>query len=103
MIEYKVKNLIEPAELSQIKLFGSVGEQMDGFLDKRVFSDFAKYTVYRECEDAFFHAVDGDGAVGYWQGEFRGKWIIGAARCARYRNDEEMKSYLRECAHGIMN
>ena len=64
MIDYKIKNLINPAEIDRVRVLGSVGEQMNIFFDKRVFSDFARTVVYKETYDAFVAKRDDNTAIG---------------------------------------
>lgn len=102
MISYTVKNRANPAPLGGTRILGSVKEQMDIFFEKRIFSDFAKSTVYRETLDAFIAKRDDNTAIGYWQGEFWGKWVISACRVATYENDEALKSFLHGCGKELL-
>ena len=40
MAEYKVKNKVNPAEFSDFKILGSVGKQIDAYINMRIISDF---------------------------------------------------------------
>ena len=53
MIAYKRENKIKKAELEKVKIGGYASELMDTFLANRVFSNYAKKVVFKECEDAF--------------------------------------------------
>ena len=78
MLAYKKQNMIEPAELENIRMYGSIAAQMDEFFHERVLSDYAHEVIYRETEDAFRAKRDDETIVGIWQGEFWGKWVISA-------------------------
>ena len=98
MIAYKRENKIKKAELEKVKIGGYASELMDAFLANRVFSNYAKKVVFKECEDAFLRCTDGDSENCLWQGEFWGKWVISAARACRYAEDSEMKGFLHGAA-----
>ena len=98
MKEYRVQNRITATPLSDVHLEGYVAELMERFFDERIFSDYAREVVYGECEGAFVNQLDDSlqKPLGYWQGEFWGKWIISAARVARYEKSAETVSFIRE-------
>ncbi len=100
MIDYKVRNKVNPAKLSDVEILGSVAEQMNVFFEKRIFSDFARGAVYKETEDAFRTKLDGisDDMPGLWRGEFWGKWVISACRVAEYSKNSELKEFLKNSA-----
>ncbi|MBR2467165.1 MAG: glycoside hydrolase family 127 protein [Clostridia bacterium] len=102
MIEYKAKNRYYNPTLDSVKLKGYVGELADTFFEERIFSDKAKNVIYREAEDAFKNRVDDETAVGIWQGEYWGKWMIGAARVARYSGSEELRDFIRRGAEQML-
>lgn len=95
MLAYKVKNKIEPAALSDVKVLGYHGDLIDTFFDGRIMSEHARREVYQECEDAFKYQRDDESGVGIWQGEYWGKWIISACRAARYNHSEELREFIR--------
>jgi len=103
MISYKIQNLINPPVLSDIKLGGYIGKHIETFFEGRVFSDYARNTVYQEAEDAFRAQKDDETVVGYWQGEFWGKWIISASRVASYTGSSELKSFIHNAAKNIIS
>ena len=80
MLEYKVKNKIEPASLSDVKVLGFLGDHIDTFFEGRIMSKHARDEVYFETEEAFRLQRDDESGVGIWQGEYWGKWIISADR-----------------------
>ena len=80
-----------------IRLSGPVAEQMERFFEHRICSPEAWDLVYREAEDAFRNRIDdASGSYGIWQGEFWGKWMIGAVQFCRYSGDEKLKKFIRE-------
>ena len=64
MAEYKVKNKIDPAQFSDFRLLGSVGNQIDAYINTRVVSDFGKNEVFAEAEYQFELQDDDATAVG---------------------------------------
>ncbi len=102
METYQVKNIFEPMPLGDFRVNGKIGSLMDRFFYERVLSDFAHNTVYKETEDAFRNQLDDAGAVGIWQGEFWGKWIISAVRVCRYTKDTKLKNFIKECNEHLM-
>ena len=100
MKEYKVSNLITAASAENVRLGGYVAELMNQFFSERIFSDYAKNVVYRECEDGFINRLDDslEENIGYWQGEFWGKWIISACRAARYAKNDDIKEFIHRGA-----
>ena len=103
MIEYKVKNKISSTAQDAVKMEGYVGGLFDKFFYGRIFSDYARREVYPEAEDAFKNQIDGESPVGIWQGEYWGKWMISAARVARYTHSEELRDFIRQGAKKLMS
>lgn len=101
--DYKIPNKLSSVGLPHVTLEGSVGEQMNLFLKHRIFSDYAKVAVYGETLDAFRNQIDDAKAVGLWQGEFWGKWVIGAARVCKYTGDSELKDFLLNAARELLS
>ena len=102
MVDYKIKNKLTRISLEETKLLGYVGKLADTFFEGRIFSEHARNVVYREAEDAFKNCVDDENAVGIWQGEYWGKWIISAARVARYTGSAELCDFIRNVAEAMM-
>jgi len=100
MKEYRISNRIEAARLADVQLGGYIAELMDRFFTERIFSEYAQTVVCGECESGFVNRVDDalEENIGYWQGEFWGKWIISAARAARYSKREDLKEFIRGSA-----
>ena len=103
MKEYKAKDLFTEAKIEDVRINGKIGALMDTFFEQRVLSDFAKNVIYKETEDAFRNQIDDEsGLYGIWQGEYWGKWIISAARVARYYHDDDLKEFIRQAAYNLM-
>ena len=94
MIAYQKEDLFSQLPLGVTHLSGSVGEQMDTFLNERVLSDHALNTIYPETEAPFRLRQDDETAIGRWRGEFWGKWIISACRVQRYTGNERLKGFI---------
>ena len=85
------KSAVTSPRPGTIRFKGSVGEQMDRFLNRRLRSEEGRL-AYLEAEEAFRNKLDdASGIHGIWQGEFWGKWIIGAVRTAEYYDDGELR------------
>ena len=98
MIEYKVKNLVQPLPMEDIRFGSQIGAQASRFFCERIRSDYAHKVVYQETEDQFRLRNDDENPVGFWRGEFWGKWMISACRVARYEKDEGLKEFLHSAA-----
>jgi DUF1680 family protein len=76
---------------------------MNTFFYERINSPRARDTIYQEAEDAFKNQVDdASGVHGIWQGEFWGKWIIGASRVCAITGNEELRDFIGKAAHRLM-
>lgn len=85
MEKYKVENRVSPV---RVKLNGFVGELYGKVIEKRMTSDFAVKNILAEAEDPFFSKSDDTvPPVGFWRGEFWGKWIISAVRACKYEKN----------------
>ena len=103
-MEYRIVDRIRPLPLSSVKLTGKIGELATRLIDRRIASDYAKNVVYRETIDAYRNRVDdADRVIGIWQGEYWGKWVICAARAARYGGDAELAEFVRQAAHELIS
>ena len=100
---YKTDNLFATTDLSDVRVKGSVGELLDKLIAGRITSREAQDGGYREAEDAFKNRIDDQIIVGYWQGEFWGKWVISAARVCRYTGDPELAEFLRRGCHALLS
>ena len=59
--------------------------------------------VYQETEDAFRTKIDdATPDIGIWQGEYWGKWMLGAIGLCRYSQDGELKEFIREGVHRLI-
>ncbi len=102
MLGYKAQNLLQPLPMENIRFGGKIGEQASRFFYERAQSDYARKVVYQETEDQFRLRNDDETPVGFWRGEFWGKWMISACRVARYEKDESLKEFLRKAAHNVI-
>ena len=98
MIEYKVENVVQPLQVCDIHFGSYIDAQATCFFRERIQSDFAHRFVYQETEDQFRLRNDDELPVGFWRGEFWGKWMISACRVARYERDDSLKEFLRNAA-----
>ncbi|MBR2343269.1 MAG: glycoside hydrolase family 127 protein [Clostridia bacterium] len=98
MLNYKIQNKICPLPLSDIRFGGKIADQVEKFFYERVNSDFARNGIYRETLEQFTLRNDDDKPIGYWRGEFWGKWVISACRVARYENNAELTEFIRRAA-----
>ena len=86
-----------------LRLKGAVAERLECFAKERITSDAARNVVCREAEDAFRNRLDDrSGIHGVWQGEFWGKWILGAVRYCEYAGNPELKEFIRRSVHTLL-
>ena len=102
MINYVKTNKVNPLPLSDISFDGKIKNAVDTFFHERVTSDFAKNTIYPECEIQFKNRDDDQFPVGTWRGEFWGKWIISACRVAKNTSDKELIEFIRAGAKSVI-
>lgn len=96
-------DVLYPCSPSAVRLGGGVGRKMDCFLQERVFSPFAREVVFGEARAAFSLQMDGaSGVGGYWQGEFWGKLMMGAARTAMYSGDADLRRFIVDECRRLM-
>ena len=94
---------LHPCSPDAVRLEGWIGKKMDRFFQERIFSSFAREVVFGEARAAFAMKMDdASGVGGYWQGEFWGKLMMGAARVAMYTGDAELKRFIVEECHRLM-
>lgn len=102
MVPYIKPNRIHTLPLSDIRLEGSIAQQAEAFFTERHRSDFAREVIYAETEEQFRLRLDDTLHVGYWRGEFWGKWVISSCRIARYTHDEKLKDFLHNAALNLI-
>ena len=102
MVDYKVQNVVNPIPMENIRFGGAIAKQAETFFRERIRSDYARSEVYGETEKQFSIRNDDEFPVGFWRGEFWGKWVISACRVARYENDESLKVFLNKAAHNLI-
>ena len=104
MVSNMVQDCLRELPMGDVLLKGHVGDLAERFFHHRVNSRFARETVYKETIDAFRNKLDDwQKVVGIWQGEFWGKWVISAARVARYQRNDELKAFVQSAAHELMS
>ena len=96
------ENRFEPVPLPDIRLRGKIAALTDTFFRERVTSEYAWNVIYRETEDAFRNQLDDRGAVGRWQGEYWGKWIISACRVCRYQHNDSLKAFISRASANLI-
>ena len=92
----KTKDAMIMPALQDTRIEGYLGEKIDRFLDRRVFSGYARNVMFAEAEKAFDTCFDDDPShpgAGYWQGEYWGKEMLGLIEGALYRQDNELKAW----------
>ena len=98
-------DVCESPRLSDVRLTGFVGDKIDRFLSRRVFSDFARQEMFAEAERAFDTHFDDDPShpgAGYWQGEYWGKEMLGLVEGALYGHDDDLKAWALERARELI-
>ena len=82
---------------------GHVAEKLDSFVSERMKSQFARHEIFAEARRAFeLRDDDIKGHGGYWRGEFWGKLMLGTARMAAYLDDAELKRFVLNECHRLM-
>lgn len=90
--------------LGEVRLKGRLGELTDRVIARRINSRYARETVVREAIDAFRNKVDdASGVIGIWQGEYWGKWMIGAVRAAEYTGSGELRGFIRDSVYELLS
>ena len=100
MVNYKVNDKITP----QASLLHGYTEALyQKVITQRMTSDFAVNEILAEAEKQFFTRDDDKNApVGFWRGEFWGKWIISAVRACKYQKNEKLEEIVRNSVYKIM-
>ena len=100
-MQYEVKSRDLP--FGALQLNGFTAKKMNLFFDKRIRSADAHDLVYQETEDAFRTKIDdATPGIGIWQGEYWGKWMLGAIGLCRYSHDEGLKNFIRKGVHQLI-
>ena len=92
-------------DLAATRLKGFVGEKADRFLARRVYSEYARKTMFAEAEKAFETHFDDDPShpgAGYWQGEYWGKEMLGLIEGSIYGHDDGLKAWALERARELI-
>jgi len=95
-----VDDRLSPLPAGSARITGHIGHQLDSLITARYTSDFARQEIYQETEVALQRRVDDrlGNCSGYWQGEFWGKWMLGAIAAQRYTGDPDLKEFIRAAA-----
>ena len=100
MSVYKIMNRTESI---RVVLGGYTGEMYGKVIEQRMVSEFAVKNILAEAEEPFFSKSDDEKVpVGFWRGEFWGKWIIGAVRACKYHKNEKLEAIIRESIDKII-
>ena len=90
--EYKIPDIRTPL---LAKLGGFTAELYAKIIDQRMTSEFAEQVVLKEAEEPFFTRNDDEHApVGFWRGEFFGKWLISSARALKYEENPRLREVI---------
>ncbi len=101
MKSYKIKDSFKA---NNSKLLGFVGELFDKMIYNRMTSDFAVESILAEAEEPFFSKSDDDDApLGWWRGEFWGKWMISAVRACKYSPSRKLSEIIRNSAEKVIS
>lgn len=95
--------------LKDVKLKGYGADKMTRLFEQRIFSAFARRTIFDEAREAFrdrdddaLLSRDGRRLGGWWRGEFWGKLMLGASRVAEYSGDPSLRRFLVEECRRLM-
>lgn len=99
-----VDDVMTAPNLCHTHIEGAVGKKMDNFLENRIFSEFARDSVFGEARDAFKNQIDDKfkAPAGYWQGEFWGKLMMGASRVAMYSGDKDLMEFIKAESYRLL-
>ena len=104
MIPYKIAPAVNTPSAHESHFMGKIEEKFQKVIYERATSEKAENLVFKEAEDAFFAACDGDLApVGTWQGEFWGKLMLGACRIYSYTGNAGLKEFILKSTHKILS
>ncbi|TAN36788.1 MAG: hypothetical protein EPN23_08255 [Verrucomicrobia bacterium] len=97
-------DVFTPLPAGNTKLGGHIGQRLDTMLKARYTSNFAQREIYPETAEALRQRVDDTiyRGVGLWQGEFWGKWMLGAIAAQRYTGDATLKDFIRKAVHEVL-
>jgi len=100
-----VAEQLSPLPAGSAKITGHIGQQLDSLITARYTSDFARQEIYPETEAALQRRVDDKlgNRSGYWQGEFWGKWMLGAIAAQRYTGDPALKEFIRKAVREVLS
>ncbi|MBN1346026.1 MAG: glycoside hydrolase family 127 protein [Phycisphaerae bacterium] len=99
-----VDDVLTLLPLGSATLQGHIGTIIDTVVRARITSEFARTQIYPETIEAFRKRVDDrmKPQQGFWQGEFWGKWVLGAIAAARYTGNPELKVFVRKAVDELI-
>ena len=89
-----------PAGNGNVRLGGRPGELMQKAMQRRVFSEEARTTVYDEAENAF--ATHWDSSHCGWQNEYWGKTMLSVAGAIEATGDKELAAWALAKTHAFL-
>ncbi len=100
----RVPDVWTPLPAGSFQISGELGRTMAQVCWSRVRSPFARTVVLEEAEEAFRRRVDDRlrPGQGLWQGEFWGKWILGAIGVQRHTQDPELQATVVQSVASIL-
>ena len=100
----RVRDVLSPLPSGSFVLGSGIGKDMNRVFWARVRSPFARTVVLAEAEEAFRRRVDDQirPGQGLWQGEFWGKWILGAIGVPRHTGDPELRATVTQSVVRIL-
>lgn len=104
MIHDKIKDTLKPIPPDCVRVNGKIGSLMRDVTEARYLSERAEREVLAEAVNAFRNRVDDrlKPGRGLWQGEFWGKWVLGAAAACRYTGEERLRSLIAQAVDTIL-
>ena len=100
-----IENDLNPLPLEDVRVGGRIGELTAAITEARYAGERAKTRVCREAVDAFLKRVD-DRRVeerGHWQGEFWGKWALGAVAACRYTGSSNLRGLIARMVRELLD
>ena len=100
-----MQDVFFPLPLKDVHLQGHVGETMDRILGARILSEEAAAGIYPEAIQAFRNRVDDrlKPQVGFWQGEFWGKWTLSAVGTQKYTGNKDLLALLEKGTQELLD
>jgi len=95
---------LEPLALADVQIDGRIGAQLHRVLSARFTSERARGAMVDEIVAALERRVDDrlKPGIGLWQGEFFGKWALGAVDAYRYTGDSALHACIDQAATRVL-